>query len=62
MLFIVFSANTDADGFAVYAPFVHALGAFLPGVPVHLPNRTRLTPPPGPPPPVDAVSTAPVTG
>ena len=58
VLFIVYSANTDAEGFAVYEPFVYALGAFLLGVPVYLLNRTRMTPPPGPPPPVDAVGAA----
>jgi basic amino acid/polyamine antiporter, APA family len=58
VLFIVYSANTDAEGFAVYEPFVYALGAFLLGVPVYLLNRTRMTPPPGPPPPVDALGAA----
>ena len=58
VLFIVYSANTDAEGFAVYYPFLYALGAFLLGVPVYLMNRTRMTPPPGPPPPVDTVDTA----
>lgn len=57
VLFIVYSANTDAEGFSVYAPFAYALGAFLLGVPVYLMNRTRMTPPPGPPPPVDAIDT-----
>lgn len=62
VLFVVYSANTDAEGFAVYEPFVYALGAFLLGVPVYLVNRTRMTPPPGPPPPVDAVVPASVAG
>ena len=61
VLFIVYSANTDAEGFAVYAPFFYALGAFLLGVPVYLLNRKRMTPPPGPPPPVDAVDAAPAS-
>ena len=64
VLFIVYSANTDADGFAVYYPFLYALGAFLLGVPVYLMNRKRMTPPTGPPPPVDtieAVDTAPAS-
>lgn len=58
-MFIVYSANTDAEGFAVHEPFVYAFGAFLLGVPVYLLNRARMTPPPGPPPPVDAVAVPP---
>lgn len=49
---------TDVEGFAVSYPFVYALGAILLGVPVYLMNRKRMTQPPGPPPPVDAVSVA----
>ena len=54
VLFIVYSANTDAEGFAVYEPFVYALGAFLLGVPVYWYNRGRMTAPGPVPPPVEA--------
>jgi basic amino acid/polyamine antiporter, APA family len=53
MLFVVYSANTSASGFAVYEPFVYLAGALLLAVPVYLVNRSRMTPPP--PPPVDSV-------
>ena len=49
MLFVVYSANTSASGFAVYEPFVYLAGALLLGVPVYLINRSRMTPPPPPP-------------
>ena len=49
MLFVVYSANTSAAGFAVYEPFVYLAGALLLGVPVYLVNRSRITPPPPPP-------------
>jgi basic amino acid/polyamine antiporter, APA family len=53
MLFVVYSANTSASGFAVYEPFLYLAGALLLGVPVYLVNRSRMTPPP--PPPADSV-------
>jgi APA family basic amino acid/polyamine antiporter len=49
MLFVVYSANTSAAGFAVYEPFVYLAGALILGVPVYLVNRSRMTPPPPPP-------------
>jgi basic amino acid/polyamine antiporter, APA family len=49
MLFVVYSANTSAAGFAVYEPFVYLAGALFLGVPVYLVNRSRMTPPPPPP-------------
>ena len=49
MLFVGFSTNTAATGFAVYEPFVYLAGALLLGVPVYLVNRSRMTaPPPAP--------------
>ena len=50
VLFIVFSRDTEASGFAVYLPFVYLLGALIIAVPVYLNNRTRMTQPAGAPP------------
>jgi APA family basic amino acid/polyamine antiporter len=49
MLFVVYSTNTAASGFAVYEPFVYLASVLLLGVPVYLVNRSRMTPPPPPP-------------
>ena len=54
VLFIVYSTNSEASGFAAYEPFLYAAGAFLLGVPVYLYNRSRMTAPTPVPPPVDA--------
>ena len=54
VLFIVYSTNSDAAGFAQYQPFVYAAGAFLLGVPVYLLNRSRMSAPAPVPPPVEA--------
>lgn len=53
VLFIAYSSNSDASGFAKYQPFLYAAGAFLLGVPVYLYNRSRMSPPAPVPPPVD---------
>ena len=50
VLFVVFSRDTEASGFAVYLPFVYLLGALIIAVPVYLNNRTRMTQPAGAPP------------
>jgi hypothetical protein len=49
-VFVVFSRDTEASGFAVYLPFVYLLGALIIAVPVYLSNRARLTQPAGAPP------------
>jgi hypothetical protein len=49
-LFVVFSRDTEASGFAVYLPFVYLLGALIIAIPVYLNNRTRMTEPAGAPP------------
>jgi basic amino acid/polyamine antiporter, APA family len=50
VLFVIYSTNSEATGFAVYEPFVYLLGALLLGVPVFLVGRSRMTPPlPAPP-------------
>jgi hypothetical protein len=53
MLFVVYSTNTEATGFAVYEPSSTSVGALLLGVPVYLVNRSRMTAPP--PPPADSL-------
>lgn len=58
VLFVVYSRNTEVDGFASYEPFLYAAGALLLGIPVYLHGRSRMTPPPPPPPAVDAVRPA----
>jgi basic amino acid/polyamine antiporter, APA family len=50
VLFVVFSRDTEASGFAVYWPFVYLLGALIIAVPVYLNNRTRMTQPAAAPP------------
>ena len=52
VLFVVYSTNTEASGFAVYEPFVYLLGALLLGLPVYLVNRSKMTAPPAPPTPL----------
>ena len=52
VLFVVYSTNTQASGFAMYEPFVYLLGALLLGVPVYLANRSKMTAPPAPPTPL----------
>ena len=53
VLFVVYSSNADADGFARYEPFAFAFGAFLLGLPVYWASRSRMTAPQPVPPPVD---------
>jgi basic amino acid/polyamine antiporter, APA family len=50
VLFIVYSRDTEASGFAAYLPFVYLIGALIIGVPVYLTNRARMTEPSGAPP------------
>lgn len=48
-LFVVYSRDTEASGFATYRPFVYLVVVLLVGVPVYLSSRARMTPPPQPP-------------
>jgi APA family basic amino acid/polyamine antiporter len=56
VLFVVYSTDTEASGFAVYLPFVYLLGILIIAVPVYLANRARMSEPEGAP-PAEAIST-----
>jgi APA family basic amino acid/polyamine antiporter len=50
VLFVIYSRDTAASGFAVYLPFVYLLGVLLLAIPVYAANRSRMTPAGGAPP------------
>jgi APA family basic amino acid/polyamine antiporter len=50
VLFVIYSRDTAASGFAVYLPFVYLLGVLLLAIPVYVANRSRMTPAGGAPP------------
>jgi len=52
ILFVVYSTNTEEHGLARYESFLYAGVILLVGLPVYLANRSRMTPPPQPPPAV----------
>lgn len=49
LLFVVYSTDTQATGFQVYAPYAYLLGVVVISVPIYLLNRSRMTAPPAPP-------------
>jgi basic amino acid/polyamine antiporter, APA family len=50
VLFVIYSRDTAASGFAVYLPFIYLLGVLLIAIPVYVANRSRMTPAGGAPP------------
>jgi basic amino acid/polyamine antiporter, APA family len=50
VLFVIYSRDTEASGFAAYLPFVYLIGVLIIAVPVYLSNRARMTEPEGAPP------------